>query len=34
LLKMAVLAGVEVLAYRCKISPTEIHLAQACDVRV
>lgn len=34
LLKMAVLAGIEVLAYRCKISPTEIHLAQACDVRV
>ena len=34
LLKMAVLAGVEVLAYRCEMSPTEIHLAQACDVRV
>lgn len=34
LLKMAVLAGVEVLAYRCEISPTEIHLAQACTVRV
>ena len=34
LLKMAVLAGVEVLAYRCEISPSEIHLAQACTVRV
>lgn len=34
LLKMAALAGVEVLAYRCEISPTEIHLAQACPVRV
>ncbi|MCL1089947.1 DNA/RNA nuclease SfsA [Shewanella profunda] len=34
LLKMSVLAGVEVLAYRCEISPTEIRLAQACVVRV
>ncbi|PIW59643.1 DNA/RNA nuclease SfsA [Shewanella sp. CG12_big_fil_rev_8_21_14_0_65_47_15] len=34
LLKMAVFAGVEILAYRCEISPTEIHLAQACTVRV
>ncbi len=34
LLKEAVLSGVEVLAYRCEISPNEIHLAQACSVRV
>ena len=34
LLKVAVLAGVEVLAYRCEISPTEINLAYPCVVRV
>lgn len=34
LLKKATLSGVEVLAYRCEMSPTEIRLAQACPVRV
>ncbi|SUI58760.1 DNA/RNA nuclease SfsA [Shewanella morhuae] len=34
LLKIAVLSGVEVLAYRCEISPTEINLAYPCVVRV
>lgn len=34
LLKKSVLSGVEVLAYRCEISPSEIHLAQSCPVRV
>ncbi|KPN75963.1 MAG: DNA/RNA nuclease SfsA [Shewanella xiamenensis] len=34
LLKKAILSGVEVLAYRCEISPDEIHLAQSCPVRV
>ena len=33
LLKVAVLAGVEVLAYRCEISPTEINLVHACVIR-
>ena len=33
LLKVAVLSGVEVLAYRCEISPTEINLVHACVVR-
>lgn len=34
LLKMAVLAGVEVLAYRCEISPTAIQLSQSCPVNI
>lgn len=34
LLKMAVLSGVEVLAYRCEISPLEIRLSQACPVQI
>ena len=34
LLKIAVLSGVEVLAYCCEISPTEINLAYPCVVRV
>lgn len=34
LLKEAALSGVEILAYRCQITPEQIHLAQACPVRV